>query len=752
MEPLIRGDGVNDTKPYTEKRTVQSCFADFTLDPLAGTLVRGGAEIALRSKSFEVLVYLVNHHGSLVEREELFREAWAGLEVTDESVTRCIADIRKALGDEAQKIIRTVPRRGYMFTAAVTTAIVELPQPRGAGPEKVPIPAPSEKPRAQRKWIWAALVFVLLILDIVAWRTRRDGETLQPQRAVPLTTLPGVTRYPAFSPEGDRVVFTWTGAREERASVYVQQIGAGPPVRLTTSSTTDYNPVWSPDGRWIAYLRRHSEDNSVSEVRLVPPLGGPERKLTDIRVPNTYFLIPPYLTWCPDSTCVVVSDSLGNGNPAGLFLVSLDTGEKTQLTAPVPTTTGDTNPAVSPTGNWLVFRRQNNGSRIGALYRLSIRTGFTPAGDPQEFTPPAMDAGYPTWTPDGKEVLFSTEASEVKGNLWRVSASAERPGEPTRLPFIGEDGMMPVVSRPQPGRASRMIYVFSFRDSNIWRVETSGPGVATSTPATLAISSSRGDSTPQLSPDGRRIAFISDRSGAWEIWVSDLDGSNAIQLTSLLTDSGAPTWSPDGGRIAFQAASGTDRDVFMMSASGGKPRKLISGMGNASRPSFSRDGKWIYFSSTRGGQRQIWKMPVSGGDAIQVTSNGAFAAFESPDGRFLYYNQSMDVPSPLWRVPTSGGAPAKVLDGVSLGAFAVIERGIYYIERPAGAGGVLYIDRPSTATRLQYFDEATHQTTTVARNLGNVFLGLTASKDGRTIFFSRIDSSLDDLMLVERFR
>jgi hypothetical protein len=169
-------------------------------------------------------------------------------------------------------------------------------------------------------------------------------------------------------------------------------------------------------------------------------------------------------------------------------------------------------------------------------------------------------------------------------------------------------------------------------------------------------------------------------------------------------------------------------------------------------PSFSRDGQWVYFTSNRTGDWKVWKIPASGGDAVQVTSGVGYQAFESPDGAYLYYVETRDRPSPVWRLPTSGGVPVKVLEGVVLFNFVVLEGGIYYIDRPSGEGGIRGIDRPSGETRLQYFDFATRRSTTVARNLGNVFIGLTVSPDGRTILYTRVDSSVDDLMLVDNFR
>lgn len=697
-----------------------------------------------------MLAYMVQRYGRVVKREELMQALWPDVEVTDESVTRCIADIRKVLADDSQRLIRTVPRRGYVFASTVTTPVIEFPRPEVSPGEPISAPPPNVSPRWRRNRPVFIAAICTALLGFVAWRFGRVPASLEPLRAVPLLTMPGGVRYPTFSPEGDYVAFTWAGPNLDNPDVYIQQIGSGSPLRLTTDPANDYNPVWSPDGKLVAFLRRHPEDGDKSDLLLTPPLSGPQRKLAEIRVPNTYFVIPPYLCWCPDSRCVVVTNSTGEGQSAALFVVRIDTGERRQLTHPQPPASADTNPAISPDGNWLVFRRQANGSRLGELSKLRLEQGIEAAGEPQRLTPAALDAGYPSWKHNSEEIVFSSEASESRGSLWRLGISNQET-TPTRLPFVGEDGLMPAISRGRPGRDSRLVYVRSFQDSNIWRIQTPKAGAPASAPPVLAISSSRRDCTPQLSPDGRRVAFASDRSGAWEVWLSDPDGSNAVRLTSLGLAS-APSWSPDGNQIVVQAAPDAQSEVYLIPSSGGKACNLTSHPAQDTRPSFSRDGKSIYFTSNRTGTREIWKMSVSGGNAVQLTHNGAFAAFESPDSRFVYYNQTMDSPSPLWRVPSSGGAPEKVLDGVVLAAFAVLERGIYYIDRPSRSFGVLYIDRPSGETRLQYFDFETRSSTTIARELGNVYLGLTASRDGRSILFSRVDSSLDDLMLLENFR
>ena len=251
------------------------------------------------------------------------------------------------------------------------------------------------------------------------------------------------------------------------------------------------------------------------------------------------------------------------------------------------------------------------------------------------------------------------------------------------------------------------------------------------------------------------MAITSDRSGTWEIWLTDPDGSNAVQLTSMAAvAAGYPHWSPDGQQIVFHSNADGQWEVYSVPAAGGKPRNLTSHQAHDAMPSFSGDGKWVYFNSARTGEQHqsIWKVPASGGGALQVTTAAGYAPQESPDGESIYYVEAIDKPSALWRVANSGGTAVKVLDGVLQANFAVLSGGIYYIDQPSGGSGTHYVDQPAGETRLRYFDFATRRVTTVAANLGSVDLPITVSPDGRTILFPRLDATTNDLMLVSGFR
>ena len=369
----------------------------------------------------------------------------------------------------------------------------------------------------------SSLAPVVIAACFFAWRELRRTPPPEPLRAAALTTFPGEERYPSFSPDGNRVAFTWTGTKQDNTDVYAQQIGAGSPLRLTTHPFVDYNPVWSPNGRWIAFLRSESSSSVVgkSELRLVPPLGGPERKLAEVRVREVN-ISPGDLDWCPDETCLVVTDSPSEEEPDSLFVVSLETGEKRRLTNPPPGARRQHPSGLSPDGRSLVFRR-NIAGRTGELYWLPLTKDQTVGGEPNRLTLATLNATQPAWMPNGEEILFS-----ARGSLWRMAVRGDRP--PTRLPFVGEDGAMPVVYGAQPAGTARLVYVRSFSDLNIWRIQTSAAGVPSPSPPAASISSTREDSNDSCLPTPaglplHRIALADSKSG-WPILMGPMPSSS----------------------------------------------------------------------------------------------------------------------------------------------------------------------------------------------------------------------------------
>ena len=599
----------------------------------------------------------------------------------------------------------------------------------------------------QREWLkWAAGAAALLSIAIVAGylaTRQRPAPRSDTQRPVPLTSLSGMVRHPTLSPDGEYVAFTWNGSNQDNPDIYVQQIGSGTPLRLTTDAANDHSPAWSPDGRAIAFLRRR-DDSSVHEVRWVPPLGGPERKIAEIH-PDGALYRPLTLTWCPDSSCVVATDTQGDGKPNALFALPRDGGERRQITFPTTPAMLDTDAALSADGRSLVFRRDLT-PFTGEMYRLGLTGNLSARGTPIRLTDVTMSSTRPAWMPDGRHIVFA-----ARGGLWRMDAFSAV--APERLPFVGQEGGMPtVVGR---GGETRMVFVRSTVDTNIWRLDLASAGGPPAAPPQMAIASTRADHLPMLSPNGRRVAFFSGRSGEFELWTADPDGSNAIQLTTLRSAPGFPRWSPDGETIAFHSDPEGHADVLTIAAGGGKPRIVTEGPMIGGFPSFSRDGQWIYFSGpgpagTTNGQLRVWKIPAAGGTPTQVTPGQGAVTVERYDGQELYFLEVGERPSALWRMHTSGiETPAKMLDGAINASFDACENGIYYVDRAPTPAAVYPNDRPAVETRLRYYEFGTQRIVTVLGDLGRFAAGVTTSRDCRTILFARVDSATDELFLVD---
>jgi Tol biopolymer transport system component len=303
--------------------------------------------------------------------------------------------------------------------------------------------------------------------------------------------------------------------------------------------------------------------------------------------------------------------------------------------------------------------------------------------------------------------------------------------------WLGPGASAPIVSATPP----RLVYTRDVRDTNIWRVTL---GASPAVLERIAVSSFR-EVAPQYSPDGKRLAFHSNRGGSVQVWLSDADGSRAVQLTSMdpRATTGSPRWSPDGKSIVFDSNAGGGYHLYIVSADGGQPRALTSGSNRNFTGWFSADGRWIYFSSDRSGPLEVWRLPPSGGTPEQVTHVGSVSAPAlSPDGRWLYYVKDEGV-NGLWRQPVAGGAAALVVESVVRYNFAPTNAGIYYVARPA---------QPNGRTVIRYFDLASRQTKDIAPVDARIDLGLGLSPDGRYLLFTKIDYLGADLMLVDNFR
>ena len=717
---------------YTNSNVVR--FGVFEVDLRAGEVRREGSKVKLQDQPFQVLVMLLERPGEVVTREELRDRIWpAGIFVDfDKSLSKAINKIREALGDstENSRFIETLPRRGYRFLVPVESGQAARPT------ALLPLSASPRRRLPLVLWGITATLALAIIVGAGVWVSVRQPEQQPGQSAliaVPLTTYPGSQSAPSFSPDGSRVAFAWDGPNKGHVDIYVKLIGTENLLRLTHDPAEDsYTPAWSPDGRYIAFLRSSRRDHAA--VMLAPSIGGPpERKLTESAVDEDKIgTACAGLSWSPDGKWIAMKDGGPGEELDSIYLFSMDTGEKRRLTHPPPRC-GDGTPAFSPDGKSLAFSRTST-IGVSEVYVLNLTADFSANGEPKQITSRHQWTSGLAWTPAGREIIFSSGSNN---ELWRVAVS--RSGAPGPLVFAGEHGTLPATST----QGNRLAFSREYAsDANIWRLDLSGPNTKADKAVKL-IASTRNEEVPQYSPDGTRITFISERSGRDEVWVCGSDGSGAVQLTSLgAAITGCPRWSPDGARIVFDSNAGGNFDVYVINANGGRPKRLTDNPANDGVASWSRDGRSIYFVSDRTKTWEVWKMPADGGDATQVTRNGGYVAFESVDGAFLYYGK-LAQEGKLWRMPVRGGEEKQVLDAVEGFSFALLDKGIYFIH-PAEAGG---------SCSLRFLNFKTGAVKIIASIPHVVNGGLSISPDGRYALYTQDDQvSGSDLMLVENFR
>jgi Tol biopolymer transport system component len=304
-------------------------------------------------------------------------------------------------------------------------------------------------------------------------------------------------------------------------------------------------------------------------------------------------------------------------------------------------------------------------------------------------------------------------------------------GAPRKLPLPSNAGW-PTIS------GHKLAYSNISNNINIWRKDVLHPQL----PPVELLSSTRQQNQAEYSPDGKHIAFHSNRSGAWTLWMSDADGANVVQIANLEVSPGNPHWAPDSSHIVFASDHLGHTETYVVEVSERVPRRVVTRIREMSTPSWSHDGKWIYFRSREGLEYKLYRCSPDGGTATLIPADPEVTGpLESSDGSAIYFAPRL-VKAQLKKTLLNGsyGGPEQVgVTVLSWTLWTVGPAGLYFVS--AGAPESLY-----------YFDFETKQRREVLQVQKDFDDGLSVSPDGRYILYSQVDAQNSDIMLVDDFR
>jgi Tol biopolymer transport system component/predicted Ser/Thr protein kinase len=532
--------------------------------------------------------------------------------------------------------------------------------------------------------------------------------------AVPFTTLKGQEVMPTFSPDGGQIAFAWDGGSNNSFDLYVKVVGTENVSRLTHKPSIWLAPAWSPDGRTIAFARKSESDSGVFEIAAN---GGPERKLASVLFTYTPVMS---MSWSSDGKVLTYADGQG-----AIHILDHENGEMSTLARP-PECDQIYSPAFSPDGKRIAFLCDRN-NIFHVFVTRPDGTGTRQVTNEDE-GPQCL-----AWTPDGERVLLTNPRTN---QLQEVDIDS---GTQTALVFA-EDGSQPAVA----GNKNRLAFARSFANVNIWATSLDPKNPE---PHRLLVSSTRTQLAPDISPDGKRITFESDRSGVQEVWVADIDGGSPVQLTHFNVPlTGSPRWSPTGHLIAFDSRTGGEVTVYVVDPDGGVPKRISTKANGDSIPTWSRDGKWIYVSAADREEKEIYKVSIDSGESRLIATSSVLIGNvkEAKDGKWLYF--SSDEPDSEIRLLASSGGSDHPLEGMP--------KVRSFTDWALGEDGIFFLDRGALPVTIKFFEFSTKQIRQIValNKPPSDWGGLSISPDGKCLAYSQVDDTPSDIMLVEHFQ
>lgn len=694
--------------------------------PESHEILRDGTRTRLQPRLIAVLKRLAQTPGRTVTRDALLEAAWNRKVVNDEVLSRTIADLRLALGDDARepRYVETIPKLGYRLVAAVSSTNLDPTdsgQPQNDETPAVDLaPAPAAKtqsspPAARERNGRPALILLLgTIVVLVAFAVIRNSRIGPPPgaaidaallaQAQPLTSDPGWEQSPRFSNDGQWLAYS---AREPdaRTAQIVLRSRDGQEMRAVTAGHWDMCPLFLPGDTQVVFTRHArgscelmsqslQSDTAVrladcaSGVRSCPALAGDGKSIL--------FSAPPSST----------------DHAAGIAGFRLRDGEMTALTSPPVNAGDDVDPRAAADGK-LYFVRGAESERAIHVVEDGVERRL----------PIANSMVYGLALTDGRLVF----ASDVLG--FRALVEHDPMTSVTRL--LGARG----ARYPDVSSAGDLVYEVASYDANLWLHDLEGK------PGERLTASTRYDAYPRLSPDGTRVAFQSNRDGLEAIYLLDL-GTRAEQRLPLDASLrwAHPSWSPDGSTLVLTAYAPAGTEIWRYRPGSQGAEKLTLLELGAHDPQFDPDGTGLWYLLDVDGHSQLRRAPLDGAGTAFELGRPVMHYLVDPQGLFfLEPDQDVLQRCPLADLTNCASLPIEIV-GEQRRNWTVADDAVFFVGVAADGKG-----------QLQRYQLSTGMTSATTWPLPSTLSrAIDVTRDGSRAIISTTDKLDIDLMWVRR--